>query len=252
MQDIYYRTNVFEGLTLRGASRASIQTFWNVPEFDLGFDVGAHPWDFTASLGHLFVTHTHRDHVAALYYFITRRRKLDLPPPEIYVPNALLDVVKRFLDVWEEMDGRHYPYVLHGISPGETVTWQTKEGRTFKVEALATHHRIPSLGYAVYENDLPCLAFTGDTLPQALDENPVFYQAKILITEMTSADDFYSLEEIHHFNHIHFEDILERELLFKNQWIVVAHFTCKERLADIHSHIQQEFPDRLGGRLIAW
>ena len=33
-------------LTIEGYSRAAVQTYWRVPELKMGFDLGAHPWDF--------------------------------------------------------------------------------------------------------------------------------------------------------------------------------------------------------------
>ena len=35
-----------DGLTVEGYSRAAVQSYWRIPELKLGFDLGAHPWDF--------------------------------------------------------------------------------------------------------------------------------------------------------------------------------------------------------------
>ncbi|MEC9117156.1 MAG: hypothetical protein VX607_09830, partial [Planctomycetota bacterium] len=52
-------------LTLEGYSRAAVQSYWRIPEFKIGFDLGAQPWDFMGTAT-WFVSHTHLDHIAAL------------------------------------------------------------------------------------------------------------------------------------------------------------------------------------------
>ncbi|MBQ4143705.1 MAG: ribonuclease Z [Thermoguttaceae bacterium] len=253
MRDIYYRSKTLGEVTLRGASRASIQSFWNIPEWDLGLDAGGHPWDLTPQLGRLFISHTHRDHIQGLYQLIARRKKRKLPPPEIYVPAESEDVVRRFLEVWQEMDGARYPFRLQGLTPGDTVLWETENGQRLQAKAVRSFHRIPSLGYLIYgEKGTPLLAYTGDSLPALLDKVPAFYQAEILIMEMTSADMYYTPEEIHKFGHTHFLDVLERRENFANRWIIISHFTCKRSMDLLCRHTAEAFPDRLGGRLIVW
>ena len=252
MRDICYRSKKLGDVTVRGTSRASIQSFWNIPEWDLGLDVGGHPWDLTPQLGRLFISHTHRDHILGLYQLIARRQKRSLPPPEIFVPAESEDVVRRFLEVWQEMDGTRYPFHLQGLVPGDLVEWETASGTRLQAKAVRSFHRLPSLGFLISESETPRLAYTGDSLPAILDENPAFYQAEILIMEMTSADMYYTPEQIHHFGHTHFLDVQERREKFANRWILVSHFTCKRSMDLLCRHIAEAFPDRLGGRLIVW
>ncbi len=251
MRDIFYRTKKLDNLTLRGSSRASVQSFWNIPEYETGLDIGAHPWDLTSSIRRLFISHTHRDHIGGLYQFIARRRKLNLPPPQIFVPAQTLHSVEKFLNVWQELDDSSFEFTLSPLSPGDRVHWKTNGG-ILELEAFPTFHRVPSLGYVIYENGVPQVAYSGDTLPDALDENPVCYRAKILIMEMTSADNLYSPDSIHAFGHTHFQDILERRERFENRYVILSHFTCRQSMNLLCRHVAQAFPDRLEGRLIVW
>ena len=54
-----------EHFTVEGFSRAPIMTFWRVPEYKLGFDLGWQPWEFMGT-PRWFLSHTHMDHVLAM------------------------------------------------------------------------------------------------------------------------------------------------------------------------------------------
>jgi ribonuclease Z len=77
-----YLTHHHGGLTIEGYSRAAVQSYWRVPELKLGFDLGAHPWDFMGTPTWL-LSHTHLDHVAALPVYVARRRMMKMEPPVI-------------------------------------------------------------------------------------------------------------------------------------------------------------------------
>src|SRR2546428_11052079 len=86
------------GLTIEGYSRAAVQSYWRIPELKVGFDLGAHPWDFMGTAT-WFLSHTHLDHVAALPVYVARRRMMKMEPPRIYLPAEAVDDVKRLLHI---------------------------------------------------------------------------------------------------------------------------------------------------------
>ena len=63
------KTLVHRGLTIEGYSRAAVQTYWRIPEFKLGFDLGGQPWEFMGTPT-WFVSHMHLDHMAALPVYV--------------------------------------------------------------------------------------------------------------------------------------------------------------------------------------
>ena len=67
------KTHEHGDLTIEGYSRAAVQSYWRIPQLKLGFDLGAHPWDF---MGHprWFISHNHLDHIAGLPLYVSRRR----------------------------------------------------------------------------------------------------------------------------------------------------------------------------------
>src|SRR5271165_7531217 len=91
------------GLTIEGYSRAAVQTYRRVPELKIGFDLGAHPWDFMGTPTWL-LSHVHLDHVAALPVYVARRRMMKMEPPVIYLPAENVEDVRRLLLIMQRLD----------------------------------------------------------------------------------------------------------------------------------------------------
>src|SRR3954447_23041542 len=91
-----YQTLHHGGLTIEGYSRAAVQSYWRIQELKLGFDLGAHPWDFMGTPS-CFLTHLHLAHMAALPVYVARRRMMKMAPPVIYLPEYAVEDVRRML-----------------------------------------------------------------------------------------------------------------------------------------------------------
>ena len=169
-----YYTLKHDGLTVEGWSRAAVQSYWRVPELNIGFDLGAQPWDFMGTPT-WFVSHTHLDHIAALPVYVARRRMMKMEPPTIYVPEEAVEDVQMLMRVMQRLDkGRQTPDCIRGIKAGDEV----ELGRNHVVTAFTTDytgitadeipdeeleapdhvvtvfntvHTIPSRGFVVYE-----------------------------------------------------------------------------------------------------
>jgi ribonuclease Z len=265
------------GLTVEGYSRAAVQSYWRVPELKLAFDIGAHPWDFMGTPT-LFVSHTHLDHVAALPVYVARRRMMKMEPPNVYVPEEGLEDVRRLLLVMQRLDRGRQTCNLHGVKPGDEV----ELSRENVVTAFRTTHTIPSLGYIVWERRkklkpeyqglrgeeirdlrlsgvevsreirMPVLAYTGDTSPAGLDDNPDVYRAKVLITELSFVRPNHRREKIHKFGHIHLDDLIERADRFENELIIAAHFSTRYHPDEVQRTVERKLPESLRGRLRLW
>src|SRR5882724_2681821 len=134
------------GLTIEGYSRAAVQSYWRVPELKLGFDLGAQPWDFMGT-PNWFVTHAHLDHVAALPVYVARRRLMKMEPPTIYLPEYSIEPVERILKLFTRLDGGRMPCRLIPTKPGDEI----ELSREHVVTVSATEHRVPSLGFVVWD-----------------------------------------------------------------------------------------------------
>jgi ribonuclease Z len=270
-------THQHGGLTIEGYSRAAVQSYWRIPELKIGFDLGAQPWDFMGTPTWL-LTHTHLDHVAALPVYVARRRMMKMEPPTLYLPAEAVEDVRRLLLVMQRLDRGRMVCQINGVKPGDEI----ELSRENVVTVFATTHTIPSVGYVVWDRrhklkeeyhglpgdkirDLrlsgvevtrevrvPILAYTGDTSPGGLDNNPVTYQAKILITELSFVRPNHRREKIHKFGHMHLDDFLERADRFQNELIICAHFSTRYHLTEVRRYVESKLPPNLKQRMKLW
>lgn len=277
VENIPLKTHQFNGLTIEGYSRAAVQTCWRIPELKLGFDLGVQPWDFMGT-PNWFVSHTHLDHIAALPVYVSRRRMMKMEPPTIYLPECNVDGCQKLLQDFCRLDRGSMPCDLVGIKAGDEI----ELSRELVVEVLATKHTVPSVGFVVHERrkklkpefshytgpelkDLrlsgveisaetrvPLIGYTGDTSPPGLDNNPIFYETKILIAEMTFLDPNHRKEKIHKHGHMHLDDFKKRRDHFKNELIIAGHVSTRYTDNQALQLLRRGLPDMLGDRLMLW
>ena len=167
---------------------------------------------------------------------------------------------------------------LRGIKGGQEI----ELSREHVVTVFATTHTIPSVGYLVWERrnklkeeyqglpgdkirDLrlsgvevtrevrvPLVAYTGDTSPAGLDNNPAVYQAKILITELSFIRPNHRREKIHKFGHMHLDDYIERADKFKNELIICGHLSTRYNANEVRKVVEAKLPPILKDRVRLW
>lgn len=271
------KTLQFKTFTIEGWSRAAVQTYWRIPELKLGFDLGAHPWEFMGTES-WFITHSHLDHIAALPVYVARRRMMKMTPPRIYLPEHAVENVDKLLKIFTRLDRGRMPCELIGVKPGDEI----ELSREHVVTAWETKHTVPSVGYLVWERRrklkqeytglsgeqirdlrqsgtdvteerrLPLVAYIGDSAPAGLDNYPAAYEAQILITELTFVAPGHRKEKIHKFGHMHLDDILARRDRFRNELIVAGHLSTRYGVKQVRTIVERAVPDMLGGRLHLW
>lgn len=266
-----------DDLTIEGYSRAAVQTCWRIPELKLLLDLGVQPWDFMGTPTAL-VSHTHLDHIAALAVYVSRRRMMKMDPPTIYLPASAVPGCERLLKLFSQLDRGLNPCEFVGVEPGDEFSLN----RELVLNVLGTRHTIPSVGFVISQRRhklkqefqhlsgneirelkmqgveitneirIPLLGYTGDTAPQGLDQNPLFYQAKVLITEMTFVAPQHRREKIHKHGHMHLDDYVERRDQFANERIIASHFSTRYSDAQIRRWVKRRIPDMFGDRLQLW
>ena len=272
-----FRTLRFNGLTIEGYSRAAVQSYWRIPELKIGFDLGGQPWDFMGTPT-WFLSHTHLDHVAALPVYVARRRMMKMDPPTIYMPESAVEGVQQVLRAFSRLDRGRLPCSLKPVRAGDEIDLS----RELVVSVVKTDHRVSSVGYVVWERRrklkaeyqdlsgaeirdlrlsgtevthetrIPRLAYLGDSTPKGLDDNPIMYEAEILITEMTFVSPDHLSHKIHKLGHIHLDDIVRRRERFQNQLVIASHLSTRYHPRQVERVVQKSLPDMLGGRLHLW
>ncbi len=96
------------------------------------------------------------------------------------------------------------------------------------------------------------MAYTGDTSPGGLENNPEFLRAKILITEMTFVAPQHRKAKIHKNGHMHLDDFIARESLFQNELIIASHFSVRYSPKQVHKQVEKLVPGLWDGRLKLW
>ncbi len=277
VENVPLKRAVFGEFTIEGWSRAAVQSYWRINELKLIFDLGGQPWDFIGT-PICFITHTHLDHIAAIPSYVSRRRMMKMDPPVIYLPEAAIDPCWRLLKAFVQLDRGGMPCELEPIRDGDEI----EVGREWLVTALRTRHTVESVGYLIEqrrhklkpeyqslsgseirdlrlggtevtrETRVPIFAYTGDTSPAGLDDNPEMYEAKILITEMTFVAPMHRREKIHKHGHMHLDDFHDRRDRFQNDVILASHFSTRCSDAQIKRWVAKRLPDMLDGRLKLW
>lgn len=271
------KTLTFKEITIEGYSRAAVQTYWRIPEYKLGFDLGAQPWSFMGT-PMWFVSHTHMDHLVALPVYVARRRMMKMEPPTIYLPEHAIEPMQKILKYFSRMDRGRLPCDLRPIHAGDEI----EISREHVVTVSATVHTVPSFGFIVWERRkklkpefldlpgekirdlkfsgveittemrIPRLAYLGDSTPAGLDACPDMYEAEVLITEMTFVAAKHRKEKIYKFGHMHMDDLIERRDKFHNQLIIASHFSTRYHTKQVAEHVQRKIPDMFDGRLHLW
>jgi ribonuclease Z len=277
LKNLPVRSFKHKALTIEGYSRAAVQSYWRIPELKLGFDMGGSPWDFMGTQD-FFITHAHLDHLAALPVYVARRRMMKMDPPTLYLPVENVEMVQRLLQVWQRLDRGRMVCEIVGVKPGDEIEFD----REHVITVFATKHTVPSVGFIVWDrrkklkpelaglsgNEIrdrrlageevtteirhPLVCYTGDTAPAGLDSDPAIYAADILITEMTFFRPEHRKEKIHKFGHMHLDDIVERADRFRNELIILSHFSTRYSDKQVQQAVEQRLPEGLRSRVKLW
>jgi ribonuclease Z len=256
-------------LTLAGYSRSTVATYLVVPELSILFDAGACS-PTAAAAADAFVTHLHIDHAQALPTYASQRNMLRLAPGRIHVPAGTGAAVRAWIDgiaALQGPEGGRFDYEVDELAPGDS---RELRGR-YRVQAFATDHFVPSLGFTVFERreklrpeyqglpsdeigrrkragepltrrvEIPLVTYVGDTSPRALDAHPEVGESEVLVLECTFLLAKHR-ENARETKHLHIRDLVERADLLRSPKIVLTHFSMRYKRGEVEALVRQELP----------
>ncbi len=132
---------------------------------DCGTGVGNLSVEEMRKLRHVFLTHTHLDHIATLPLLVdTLFNDLHDRPLVIHALEESMEIIKQHIFNWQiwpdffELPDKSRPSIeFQAMSAGET---RELQGRT--IEMIPVNHSVPGVGYRI-QNDTGSFAFSGDT-----------------------------------------------------------------------------------------
>jgi ribonuclease BN (tRNA processing enzyme) len=119
-----------------------------------------------AAIRHVFLSHTHIDHLATLPIFLDNVYQRGPGCPTLYVSDEVLDCLRRDImndRLWPDfirLSDERPPFLrLHRLEPGRAV-----QVESLRITAVPVNHVVPTLGFLV-EEDSAAVAFSSDTAP---------------------------------------------------------------------------------------
>jgi ribonuclease Z len=93
------------------------------------------------------------------------------------------------------------------------------------------------------------VAFTGDTLIDVVEREEIVRTAKLLIMECTFLDDRVSVADARSTGHVHLDEIAARAPLFRNEAILLTHFSARYTKDEVVALLDRKLPRDLRAKV---
>ncbi|OFZ67049.1 MAG: 3',5'-cyclic-nucleotide phosphodiesterase [Betaproteobacteria bacterium RBG_16_56_24] len=131
---------------------------------DAGTGVGELSLTELAAIDHVFVTHSHLDHIASIPFMVDSVGFMRDKPLTVYASEETLDILRQHIFNWKiwpdfsEIPNAKQPYMRYQpVKMGKTVVLN---GR--KITPIPANHVVPAVGYHL-DSGRASLVFSGDT-----------------------------------------------------------------------------------------
>ncbi|HWU83773.1 MAG TPA: 3',5'-cyclic-nucleotide phosphodiesterase [Rhodocyclaceae bacterium] len=153
-----------------GIGGRNLRTTSMLVDHDVLIDAGTGVGDLSiaelAQIDHVFLTHTHLDHIACLPLLIDTVGDMRQKPLVVHATDATLEILRNHIFNWavwpdfSEIPSEEEPFLRYeSLRVGEAVEL---DGRRFT--ALPANHTVPAVGYQL-DSGNASLVFSGDTGP---------------------------------------------------------------------------------------
>lgn len=256
----------FGELRIEGTSHAGEETWFRVHPPGLAFDVGRGD-PVLAGARDLFLTHGHLDHASGVAYVLSQRSLHKQETTRVICPAPVAEGVEDLLEAASRLEEVSYRYEMVPSKAGDRIV----VGRDLEVEAFATDHVVPSLGYHLLrrksrlapefhglepdelvalkksgteierQDEEIWLSYCGDTGAGVFDTEPRLFSSTILLIECTFMSEGLR-ESSASYKHLHLEDLAERAGEFRNEALVLHHLSRRHRPAELRAEIDRRLP----------
>ena len=266
----------FPPYRVQGYSIGGEETFVQVPELDICFDIGR-AQRLSLSSSFVALSHGHMDHSAGIAYYFSQRHFQGMGPGTLLCHPALAGPIRRVMDAWVEVENQRTPGRVIDMEPGgESGEFELK--KHLYLRAFETDHTVPSLGFVVVEKrsklkeeyhglpqeklvelkkageaityikEVPHVAYMGDLGPGDSFSRADVANARILITECTF------LEEEHRQRarvgkHLHVSDLVEILPRVSAEHVVLTHLSRRTHLGQARRELDRAIPPEHRERL---
>ncbi len=131
---------------------------------DAGTGVGDLSLEQLAKIDHIFVSHSHLDHVTSIPFLVDTVCWMRSSPIVVYGTAETLDILRAHLFNWKlwpdftQIPSADKPFMAYReIRTGQTVTLGTR-----RFTAIPANHTVPAVGYKI-ESSRAALVYSGDT-----------------------------------------------------------------------------------------
>lgn len=257
----------FDGLKIRGCSRAGDETWFRVDPPGLALDVGrgAPP---LIGVRWIFLSHSHLDHTVGLPWVLTQRQHQGLESPTIFCPSGMKSSVLAYIEAGSRLEGEDVHAEVVGLRPGESRELELG----LRLEAFETTHSVPALGCHLFRSyrklrsefegldpkrvaelkhggvdvSRECeelwLSYCGDSSAKVFASEPRLFETKYLLVECTFiGPETRALGE--RFGHLHLQDLVELSDRFEDTTLVLYHLSRRHRLAELEEAVARDLPD---------
>ena len=259
----------FPPYRVQGFSVAGEETFVQVPELDVCFDIGRAP-RLALTSSHIALSHGHMDHAAGLAYYFSQRVFQGMGTGNVLCHSALADPIRRMMNGWIDIEAQRTPYKVTAMEPG-TDSEEFEIKNNIFLRAFATKHTVPSLGFVViekrsklreefiglpqeklialkqsgqditYTKEVPLVAYMGDIGPGEYFFRPDVANAKVLVSECTFVEpDHRDRAKIG--QHLHLADYAEILPRINCEAIVLTHLSRRTHLGMAREQIDLVIP----------
>jgi len=262
------------GIDVDAISVGGLETCIQLPRWNLAFDIGRCP-PGAVHQERVLCTHAHMDHLGGIAYHAATRELLGLRPPTVYVPEENHADVLDLFAVWRRLD--HSDLRVNVVPVG--IGGRFALGPNRVGVAFRSPHRVPTQGYALVsartrlraelagrpEAEIRArrlageevtqvvesvdVAFTGDTLIEVVEREPMVRAAKLLVMEVTFLDERVPVAKARAKGHVHLDEVIERAELFANESILFTHFSQRYGREEIPRILDARLPPALRARV---